>query len=148
MTRKLTLSIALLLSHALACGDPDAGADFVGTWTYSSGTTTTISCEGLSKTEPLTGALSIVAEIDADLAIADESGCITKYDVAGDIATARPNQSCGAADGPNALRRISDVSLLRNGSTLTINERGTLIAAASRLGRVCSYIRAGLLKRK
>jgi hypothetical protein len=147
MTRNSILFIALLLSHTLGCGDPDAAAEFVGTWTYSSGTATA-SCGGPSRTEPLTGTLSIAAGIDADLAIVEGSECVIRLDVAGTIATARPNQSCdGAADGVSVKRSISGMTLSRNGSTVTINETSTLSVIAGGLTTTCNFSRSGVLSR-
>src|SRR5262245_47225658 len=97
--RGATALIAALLAAA-ACDDrsgggakPTATDKFIGTWTVSTGMAGAPTC---GFTQKLDGTVvSIAAGTDAPLQLT-VSGCVLKFDVNGDVATARSGQSCSA----------------------------------------------------
>jgi hypothetical protein len=97
-TRWARSHIALLLGLALAAGcggdDSDQKADvFIGTWQVIDGSAMA-RCTGLSPTSSLGGAqVKMTAGTDAPLQV-DVRGCLLKFDINGNTATARANQTC------------------------------------------------------
>ena len=91
----VTFSLFSILAMA-GCGSSDSGGSdkFVGTWKFTSGTTT-INCPGLAvQTEPVTGNISVNQGSTSDLVMVDEQ-CSLKFDVkASTTASAVPAQSC------------------------------------------------------
>jgi hypothetical protein len=66
--------------------------NFVGTWKYTSGTTTT-NCQGTTSSENVTGNETITKGSASDLVVSDPS-CAFNFSVSGGTATAAPGQSC------------------------------------------------------
>jgi hypothetical protein len=92
-------AIAGLMAVASGCGDGDGGGGspnnpelFLGTWMVTEGTAST-SCE-IRLMQSLVGAsVRLIAGTDAPL-LAEVRGCQLQLDIAGNTATARPNQTC------------------------------------------------------
>jgi hypothetical protein len=96
-TRWARSHIALLLGLALAAGcgdDSDQKADvFIGTWQVIDGSATA-RCTGISPVSSLGGAqVKMTAGTDSPLQV-DVRGCLLKFDINGNTATARANQMC------------------------------------------------------
>lgn len=97
-TRRVRSHIALLLGLALAAGcggdDSDQSADvFIGTWQVIDGNAMA-RCTGISPTSSLGGAqVKMTAGTDSPLQV-DVRGCLLKFDINGNTATARANQTC------------------------------------------------------
>jgi hypothetical protein len=88
--------VALALG-AGACGDDDTPSNnpelFLGTWMVTSGMAKA-TCTGFAPMQSLAGAsVQLTAGDDAPL-MANVRGCMLKFDIAGNVATARPNQTC------------------------------------------------------
>jgi hypothetical protein len=94
---KRTLALLVFLA---ACGtDGSPGDDFIGTWTYNAGSTTTRTCPDptLSATDMDTGSFQIAEGTMSDLIAVPQSGdkCpAIKYDVNGKTATIVGGQTC------------------------------------------------------
>ncbi len=94
---KRTLGLLVVLA---ACGtDGPAGAEFIGTWQYNAGSTTTQTCPDptFNSTDTLTGSFQIVEGTMSDLISVPQSTdkCpAIKYDVAGKVATIVGGQTC------------------------------------------------------
>jgi hypothetical protein len=98
--RVVGLGLGLALSSG-ACGDDGNGnkkdpAKFIGTWIADTGTLSP-SCGGTAlPAQSLIGEqLVFAAGTDSDLLVTRGS-CQVKYDISGDVATARPGQTCSA----------------------------------------------------
>lgn len=148
MIRTNALFIALLLLPSAGCGgDPESAAKFVGTWMYSAGTVTA-SCGGPSRTEALKGTVTIASGDDADLVILEGTQCLIKFDVMGQVATARSGQSCEAVtNGTSARRTIAALTMSMTGSTMTMNESSMLTVVAGGRSAACNLTRSGVLTR-
>lgn len=89
-----------LLVLVAACGtDGNPGDDFIGTWTYNAGSTSTQDCPDntLDSNAALTGSFQIAEGIDSDFIIVPSAGdkCpAQKFDVNGKVATILPGQTC------------------------------------------------------
>ncbi len=89
-----------LLVVLAACGtDGSAGDNFVGTWTYNAGSTTSIACPdpSFNSTDTQTGSFQIAEGTSSDLIVVPQSGdkCpAQKFDVNGKVATIVGGQTC------------------------------------------------------
>ena len=76
--------------------DPDAGAAaWAGTWQFTSGSQGT-HCGGSLAVIAVDGFLDITPSTSGTLLTVVEDGCHFTFDLAGDVATEEPNQSCAA----------------------------------------------------
>jgi hypothetical protein len=90
-------SLFALVLFAGGCGDdakPSSNPElFLGTWMVTSGMARA-TCTGFAPMQSLAGAsVQLTAGDDAPL-MANVRGCMLKFDIAGNVATARPNQTC------------------------------------------------------
>jgi hypothetical protein len=77
------------------CSSASSGggtANFVGTWKYTSGTTTA-NCQGMTTSDPVTGNETVTKGSASDLVVSD-TNCAFNFSVSGGTATAQPGQSC------------------------------------------------------
>ena len=92
---KRTLALLVFLA---ACGtDGSPGDDFMGTWMYNSGSSTTTTCPNGSTTDTETGSFTVSEGTMSDLIVNPGSGdqCPPrKFDVNGKVATIVAGQTC------------------------------------------------------
>jgi hypothetical protein len=142
--------LPLVLSLALAaCGGggtpTDQTAGFVGVWTFSSGSLAA-TCTGIPAPAPfeLTGLSVTFAKVD-DSTIsltAGSAGCTVDFGVTGDIAKAKPNQTCVLALGKsfgNQTVAVQTWMLTRTGDRIDSNVTGAVL--------FCSVSGTGVLTR-
>lgn len=130
--RSLLVASLLLLGCGSSSGGGN-GAPFVGTWTYSSGSTLTPSnCTVLGKTIgplDLSGAsVTITAGASAsEIDLVEGTACTIKFSVSGTTATAASGQSCTlpVGGGISAMLNVSSWTLTLSGDTLTAGFSGS-----------------------
>ncbi|MBL0213143.1 MAG: hypothetical protein IPQ07_04620 [Myxococcales bacterium] len=94
---KRTLGLLVFLA---ACGTNGSAADdFIGTWTYNAGSTSTLDCpdNSLDNTTMETGTFQIAEGTTSDFIVVPQSGdkCpAQKFDVSGKVATIVTGQVC------------------------------------------------------
>ena len=92
---KRTLALLVFL---VACGtDGSPGDDFMGTWMFNSGSSTTFTCPNGSTTDPDTGSFTVTEGTMSDLIVSPAAGdsCPPrKFDVTGKTATIVAGQTC------------------------------------------------------
>jgi hypothetical protein len=131
------------------CGGDDKDlSKFLGTWNISSGSLAA-SCPPLAvPTSPIGQGEQLVftAGTDSDLVI-ERSGCKVKFDVSGNVASAKPGQSCAAmianplpmATGTVGVTLgINKASFTAAGTTGTYQQSGTAMLAIPLLSG-CTY---------
>lgn len=117
-----TLMAALLVLGTSACGGDDASTSdpqrFIGTWKATTGQLA-VTCPGLPvPADDLAGeTLTVTAGTDAPIE-ATISGCKVKFDIAGDVATARPNQTCMITYPTQAGNLAATLTIASAGFTL------------------------------
>jgi hypothetical protein len=126
---------------AASCGsDGDGTDDFVGTWNYTSGTSTTNCGPGTSSTEMVTGSTTLMRGIASALVSVDD-GCTIALDVTGNTASARPGQQCSVTeDGTNVTIRFDSYTFTING--IVADESGSATLMGTGPGGVivnCTY---------
>jgi hypothetical protein len=128
----LLVSSVLLLGCGSSGGGSGNGSAFVGTWTYSSGSTLTPSnCTVLGTTIPqldLTGdAVTITAGASASqIEFVQGTACTIKFTVSGTTATATSGQSCTLqVSGISAVLNVSSWTLTLSGDKLTAGFSGS-----------------------
>jgi hypothetical protein len=153
-------NVALLFVTALAilqsgCGsggaaDKDGGGNgkelaiFVGTWIASAGTIT-LDCSGQVTSATVTGDDVWQAGTTSDLlqpADSSSSGCILLANVAGDVATGLPNQTCVLPMGATTVNlTIVTYTFVvgANGIIATENASGTGTVTSNGTTGTCTY---------
>jgi hypothetical protein len=140
-----------LLLWAAGCGG-DGGAEkdlqaLLGTWTYTSGTTT-LTCTGVAPMSiPLSGGFTFEAGTDSDLVgVPTGKNCPLKFDVAGSVASLRPGQSCEFVDGINVT--LSSWKVTSDGKTNAQSAfAGTAAGTQGSLRYMCPMDGSGALVR-
>jgi hypothetical protein len=140
--------VAIFYAASLAgCGggDDSGGVDgFVGTWNYSSGTSTT-NCGGQSETDMLTGGVTLSKGVSSPL-VSLSDGCNLLLDVTGSTATARPGQECSMTkNGVNATAKFTAYSFTINGIVADESGSGTLMASGAGGSVNCTVTSSGKL---
>jgi hypothetical protein len=135
-----------LCSAAAGCGGDEGGATdgFVGTWNYTSGTSTS-DCTGQPTTMMLTGSTTISKGISSPLVVVDD-GCTLLLDVTGTTASARPSQQCSeTSQGVNTTLKFKAYSFTVNG--IVADESGSADVAVTGPGGAinCTYTSTGKL---
>jgi hypothetical protein len=114
---------------------------FLGTWMVTSGMAKA-TCGVIAPMQSLVGAsVRLTKGEDAPL-VADVRGCMLKFEVAGNVATARAGQTCTtnfefAGMMANILLTVSSATFSLDGSTGTLTQSGT--ADIPFLGGACPY---------
>jgi hypothetical protein len=121
-------ALAALVALGGCGGGDDGNVDqFVGTWMYSSGTST-ITCQGLQpSTSQLMGTFTIAKGIDSPLVIT--GSCTVKMDPKGNTATVRSGQACP----PSSSQGITETDTIQSGSMVVNGLTGTLAVSGSAL---------------
>jgi hypothetical protein len=150
-TRNATVKAALL---ALTLGLGSLGCDmsgedgpapedeFVGTWTYTSGTRTTSCGAGAAQTEVLTGdpPTILMRGISSPLVMIDGS-CSFALDITGNTASARPGQQCATtANGASITFRLDSYTFTVDG--IVADESGSLTVSATGPGGIVNCTRS------
>jgi hypothetical protein len=107
-----------------AGGGTSGAAAFVGTWARSG--TQTVTCNGNITTNNITG--DLVIALDAMSGVIDGTppdGCVTKYTVSSNVATANSGQSCSITTDAGVAEVITT-----NSRTLTLSADGTTLAVS------------------
>ena len=145
--RALLISSVLLLGCGSSSGGGN-GAAFVGTWTYSTGSTLTPSnCMVLGTTIPpldLTGdTVTITAGASAsEIEFVEGTACTIKFTVSGTTATAASGQMCTLlVSGISAVLKVSSWTLVLSGNTLAAGFSGSAAVG----GPSCTASGAGSL---
>src|SRR6185312_4784348 len=164
MNRHVTAIVVPLMSLGLAvffqasCGSgngasacssgSDGGKDtcqFIGTWPVSSGTIA-LTCGGQVTTGQVTGDDVWQTGTTSDLlqpADSSAAGCVLLANVAGDIATALPNQVCTITMGTETVKlTIATYTFMlgnNNGTTATENASGTGTVTVNGTSETCTY---------
>jgi hypothetical protein len=165
--------VALMTGIVAACGSPSltadaatgppadtrvsdaagAGAAFLGSWAYATGTTTS-TCVGLQPvTDPATGALVITPGPSAESVIATQPGiCSLAFNVSGKVATIEPGQTCSVVDR-SSERATYDMTnwtltLSADGQTMdeTLSARETVATDGGSV--TCSFTERGVTLRR
>jgi hypothetical protein len=128
------------------CGGDDGGGvdSFVGTWNYTSGTSTT-DCNGMPATMQLSGSTTISKGIASPLVVVDGT-CNLLLDVTGTTASARPGQQCSETDqGVNTTLKFKAYAFTVNG--IVADESGSADVSATGPGGSinCTYTSTGKL---
>ena len=150
---RLELKVLLVLAvcgAALGCGSDDKKdiAKFVGIWKIDAGMLTP-TCPPLplpAQAIPAGEQMIFTPGIDSDL-LAELSGCKIKFDVSGDVATAKDGQSC-AATIPNPVQAgaapvavtlgVTKATFTAKGTMGTLEQSGTATIAIPLLSG-CTY---------
>jgi hypothetical protein len=129
--RRIPVVLVAVLIGA-ACSSTPAGSDLIGTWTYTSGTST-LTCSGKSTTTQVTGNITIAEGIQSGTIVIIGPNCTTTEDVSGSSATALPGQTCTeTTSGVMDVATITSLTLtlddgvlsLTSGSTDVLSEGG------------------------
>jgi hypothetical protein len=134
---------------ARACSSgSDGGEDtcqFIGTWPVSSGTIA-LTCGGQVTTIQVTGDEVWQTGTTSDLlqpAAFGVAGCVLLANVAGDMATALPNQACTTTMGSQTVKlTIATYTFIlgsNNGTTATENASGTGTVTVNGTSETCTY---------
>jgi hypothetical protein len=138
LTRLALSTVALWFAAACsASSDPSPASDtskFIGTWTYEAGSTISLECAGaaaqtidLSKVPPTgqPGYFTFSPEPGAALHEIDARGCQYEWTVAGDAASATPNETCASfPDGRGGMQIVhlqSGTKSTSDGATMAID---------------------------
>lgn len=130
------------LAALTACGAGSGDATvFVGTWTISNGTLNA-SCGGLTPSQSLDGSTVTLANATDGSLVANVRGCQVVFDVKGNVATARANQTCQSsvdlAGQTLALTlSVAAATFTVSGDTGTLVQSGTATTNTFPLG--CVY---------
>lgn len=102
------LLLALLVVGLQACGGPGStgAADFVGTWLASSGTISIACSNGQTSSAPVTDTITIAPAIAGAGVVETDATCVTSYELAGDVATASPGQTCTDPSTPGVVMEV------------------------------------------
>ena len=109
----MRFAICLLLAGCTSPNEPPGG-EFLGTWSFASGTNS-VACPTGTTEQPVTGKITIKRALDADLVVLDDEGCNFTYMLRGLTATThdkscdRPAPELGA--GVTAATTFSFITL-------------------------------------
>ena len=89
---------AALLAAGCGGGGTDKTDPWVGTWSPTTGTLTVTCSNGGVATNPVNTPEAFTGSMTADLILVSDN-CETRFDIVGDVATARAGQTCINPDG-------------------------------------------------
>jgi hypothetical protein len=128
------------------CGN-DA-ADFVGTWTFGTGSTVVISCPGQpTSTVPIQSTTLTITEVSSTrISSMDLTGCDLEYDVSGDTASLPANASCTVTGTLSGTQSFTSGTLtLNTATTMTAAASGSFLATGAPPAGACPLTLAGTL---
>lgn len=140
-----------LLAFLAACGtDGSPGDDFIGTWMYNSGSSTTVTCSNGPTTDADTGSFMITEGTMSDLIVVPPAGnkCPPqKFDVAGKTATIVTGQTCMYQENDPQLGNVTynisyatgQYTLGADKKTVTGSGGGTVMLTAAAGNATCSF---------
>ncbi len=142
--------LVLCTTLFLACA-ADPAADYVGTWSFASGTDN-VSCPTGNTAVALTGNVTIKKGVDGKLVVLDADGCNFTYTLMGTAATTsnamctRPAPEVGA--GVTAATDFSQITLnTADGKSMSDTFAGT-VAFTSAAGTLdCTFSGSGALNK-
>lgn len=145
---KRTLALLVFLA---ACGtDGSPGDDFIGTWMYNAGSSTTITCPNGPTTSPDTGSFTVTEGTMSDLIVVPPAGdkCPPqKFDVSGKTATIVAGQTCMYQENDPQLGNVTyNIAYATGTFTLSGDKKmlsgsggGTLMLTAAAGNATCSF---------
>jgi hypothetical protein len=147
MTKNLCgVALAVVLGVA-GCGGGEDGAsvdNFVGTWNYTSGTSTT-NCGGQSQTDMLTGGTTFSKGISSAL-VSSADGCTLQLDVNGSTASAKSGQECNqTSQGATVTLKLTAYTFTVNGIVADESASATLTGNGPGGTVNCTYTSTGKL---
>lgn len=148
--RSSFFALALVFTGCTSA-NPQPPAAFLGTWSFSGGSTD-YACPTGNSSQGVTGNLTIKAGVDSDLVVLDSEGCNFGYSVAGDVATAQ-NMKCSRpapelGQGVTADTTFRDIELTTSdGKTMTDTYGGTVTLTSAQGKLDCSFSGTATLKK-
>jgi hypothetical protein len=140
------LGAALALTAVIGCGGDGESSDpskFIGTWEVNAGTAKVMCGGGITlPDQPLAGGKVTLAMGSDSPLVATVLGCMIKFDVKGNVATARPGQNCmttldiGTMTISAALT-VTSATFTLSGDTGTLSQAGSAQPSSFPLG--CPY---------
>jgi hypothetical protein len=138
---RLTFALILMATACGGSGDDDRVDDFIGTWTYNTGSLFMLDCQNdaLDSSDPATGTFAFQAGTESDLILApdpDDTCAPARFDVSGDTASVQSGQSCTDTDTQNNITTMTSIGvgtykLNADGSMLTGMLNGTVTISGS-----------------
>jgi hypothetical protein len=115
------------------CGSDDSGGqDFLGTWKFEAGSTSTLTCDNaaLNSTSTIDSSFMLSTGVSSDLVEPDENNeCEPiRYDVNGQVATLQASQTCSTSATTTGGSRYT-VLLNITSSTYTLGMDGTSLTS-------------------
>jgi hypothetical protein len=126
------MGVGLALLTSAGCGDGSRRVPmFVGTWSYSSTTVQTLACPRLNLLNSRTPIWDVVLSrgSNADLSYTDGEGCMYGLDIAGDVASFRPGQSCETTITVDGT--VAPLIVMPASATLTLTAPDKMAESAS-----------------
>jgi hypothetical protein len=143
------LGILSLTVAFMGCGSGDSGGHddaFVGTWQFTSGTTTT-TCAGQSETEISAGNLTLSTGISSDLVMMEDD-CSLRFDIVGDTASLLPGQVCSTiTNGASVNLTFTAMTFTVNGLMADLSRSCTITVAAPSGNIACTYTETAKLQK-
>jgi hypothetical protein len=145
---KRTLALLVFLA---ACGtDGSPGDDFIGTWMFNAGSSTTTTCPNGSTTDPDQGSFTVSEGTMSDLILNPAAGdkCPPrKFDVNGKTATIVAGQTCMYQENDPQLGNVTvNVAFATGTVTLSADKKmitgtggGTIMLTAAAGNATCSF---------
>jgi hypothetical protein len=143
-----------LLLGAIAlvgCSGPDPATDYLGTWTFASGTDN-VTCPTGTTAQALTGNITIKKGTASDLVVLDAEACNFAYTLTGTAATTanamctRPAPEVGT--GVTAATTFSNITLnTADAKTMTDTFAGTVAFTSSAGTLNCTFSGSAMLNK-